>query len=230
MVPECNRRVAASKPSGDNKGAPGPAWNPGGRRGNDRTSQRGSPMMRGGSPTQRLLGNSDGADSVAPTRAEPGGRVTGGRRRGPCAERSQHPQRRTKPIPVAPNEAIGKLGKAPNEANEPRSAPNEAIGKMGKAPNEANEHCPALNEAIDKLGKAPNEANSQSAERSQFLPRRTKPVRAAGRVPGVEAARRLRQTPRASGGSTARKGRGPTSLVCESSLTPGEFEPRTSGG
>jgi hypothetical protein len=57
------------------------------------------------------------------------------------------------------HEAIGKLGKAPNEANRPAPAPNEAIGKMGKAPNEAiGKLSKAPNEAIGKMGKAPNEA------------------------------------------------------------------------
>jgi hypothetical protein len=43
-------------------------------------------------------------------------------------------RRRAKPL--APNEAVGKLGKAPNEAIGPCATPNEAIGKLGKAPNE----------------------------------------------------------------------------------------------
>jgi hypothetical protein len=29
------------------------------------------------------------------------------------------------------------MGKSPNEANQPGPAQNEAVGKMGKAPNEA---------------------------------------------------------------------------------------------
>jgi LmbE family N-acetylglucosaminyl deacetylase len=65
--------------------------------------------------------------------------------------------RRTKPVPPAPNEANF-------------SAPNEAVGKMGKAPNEANAPYPAPNEAIGRMGKAPNEANGPRAERSQVVP------------------------------------------------------------
>jgi hypothetical protein len=83
--------------------------------------------------------------------------------------------RQTKPI--APNEAIGKIGKAPNEANGHPPAPNEPIGKLGKAPNEANDPPRAPNEPIGKLGKAPNEANGltrapnepKRAERTQGL-------------------------------------------------------------
>jgi hypothetical protein len=74
--------------------------------------------------------------------------------------------RQTKPIPVAPNEASGRLGKAPNEAidkmdkapneaNPAFLAPNEASGKRGKAPNEAIEPGPAPNEASGKIGKMP---------------------------------------------------------------------------
>jgi hypothetical protein len=59
-----------------------------------------------------------------------------------CAERSQFLPRRTKPIRDAPNEAIGKMDKAPNEAKESDLAPNEAIGKLGKAPNEASDLLP----------------------------------------------------------------------------------------
>jgi hypothetical protein len=55
---------------------------------------------------------------------------------------------------AAPNEAIGRIGKAPNEA----TARNEAVGKMGKAPNEAIES-----------GPAPNEAISTRAERSRLV-------------------------------------------------------------
>jgi hypothetical protein len=51
------------------------------------------------------------------------------------------------------------------------AAPNEAIGKLGKAPNEATGPCAAPNEAVGKLGKAPNEARDHRAERSQFARR-----------------------------------------------------------
>jgi hypothetical protein len=61
---------------------------------------------------------------------------------------SQWPPRQTKPLRRARNEAVGKMGNAPNEPKEPCPAPNEPIGKIGKAPNEA----------IDKIGKVPNEA------------------------------------------------------------------------
>jgi hypothetical protein len=77
-----------------------------------------------------------------------------------CVTGSSHTGfwRRTKPFPLARNEPIA-------------GAPNEAIGKLGKAPNEAKAPCSAPNEANVKLGKAPNEANSRRAERSQFAPR-----------------------------------------------------------
>jgi hypothetical protein len=111
----------------------------------------------------------------------------------PCAERShwrfgksaedvRHTPSslgRARPAPCAPNEAIGKLEKAPNEPKEaarrrtkPRpGAPNEAIGKMGKAPNEPKEACPAPNEPPPI---APNEASwrsrSVNRDRQDVLP------------------------------------------------------------
>ena len=142
------------------------------------------------------------ANDPSPARNEPIGKLGKAPNEQSLTMRMGTPTERSQwPSPAA-KDAIGKLGKAPRSEDplaELGKAPersqgtsparNEAIGKMGKAPNEA----------IGKLGKAPNEAKSGRAERSQIRPRRTKPVRAAGRVIGVGVSRKICQTPNPRG-------------------------------